>query len=897
MFGKKKAPIGTVSPKQKHESVLTLERLVSDIAEGMGLLIGLEHQLKSHLKVIELLEEEIAKLAKEDPKNNHYSPQELHFIEECLTDINDVITRLHPAAYTDLGVLLKEVRALISLGYERQNLLIAMVNLINLLNKIEIFHQRYLDQMKEGNVFNPSLIKAEMKKDEKLLIPLLKQKFQEVKNALPETSQVINQGLQFLEAGTKLMSVFDALDIEEITAIDRILRRKIVEEEADIPTSHLHLDDASLGEGAFGIVDSATYKIPKKKNKFKVALKTLKLKDELLKDEYTELSNEVARMKVLESPFVVYCYGLSLRKHHVHIIFERMDISLYDYLYDEGKYLNAKQFEKLARDVSLGILQLHLLNLTHRNLSSKNIMFSPKRWSEPIKIMDYGCGLSKYSLHTKGPTVYTPPEVFISMDASHVHTGWTTKGDIYSLGLVFWEACQKGIYPHKEHMYNLGRMIGKEKRTPPTKLSATDDRWVKNLIANCLQSNPALRPNAKDVCETVFAYSKKRFREQMKQDLKDVKDTVKNTPNAYPVNTSSRKSFSAEYSPIMSAPAAVTVVGDKFRVAEGESHHPQVPPPSRAQVKSMRMENITRKTQNPPPGMNNFRAAPPAHRPQLPAVLEENAGQVYYNGDEEEDSNNDGEDEYDKDDFYETERDGDHKSEEASIASRGPDEQDVSQTREEGRLVELAIQSCTHPGKLSRQVKKLKEDVLEEDTMDFSNLFSKVRMKKKLGDYDCQVVGLLIRWHYSLLRVNLEYNNITSDGIADLATGMRSHPTLIQLYLGGNKKITEINRLVRKLKKNTTLEVLGLDDCSIDSDGARKIGQLLSSRSRLLELDLSNNKIGNQGMKYLAKGLENNNDLRALIIQDQKVSCKKGMKELRKVAKKIKLPLNRRLEN
>lgn len=891
---KNKVQGDVVDPEQVFETLVTLNRLVPAVVEGIDNIIGLHNQLSYHSQIIEMLEDDLKDLSNvADPTQIPYSLQELFKIEASLTALYDIIIRLSPAAYTESGVILKEVRTLLCIGYERQNLLTLMLDLISFLSKNDIFKLKNGNKLSEGKFTDTNVVRVQMKKDEDSFMALLKRKCEELKFSVKDSNleTSASQALQFLDNGTKIMAIFDALDIEEIMQFDKAVRKKILEDECNIDKKNIDFDNASLGEGVFGAVDSATLFYGKKnREKTKVALKTLKIGEEILKDEYVELTNEIQKWKMIESSFIAKCFGMALRKNHFHIVIERLDFSLYDHLHEHGRRLEKKEIDKLARDVSLGLLQLHSLNITHRNLCSQNVMMTSERLGGPIKLTDFGCGLYKYRNQIKGPSPYTPPEVLNRDSFNYNHHGWTTKGDIYSFGVLLWEGSQEDKFPFGDKMFDLHQVVGQEKKKLDLSVGG-GEKWVKKLISDCLRFEPGERPNAKDICERVFADAHRDMKKNMKEDLIKIKESVAIVQNAYASDlqgTSARGSREKDPVKVSDIVAATTLSAPTENV-------------SREAVLSVRKKG--------PPGLAAVASAPkvappPKHRP----VVNEEKG-VNEDDMSEKDEEEDEEAKYDDDRFYENEREKKSKKkvvkeeeeekddgiDAVSEVSRGPNGNEINKARRIGGLVKLAQSTCSAPKKLSPRVKALTEEALAADRFEFSSMFSALLLKTKLKDVDCEVLGLLMRWNTRLVRVILEFNKISNAGVDFLATGVSHHPTLLQLYIGRNPKITQIEKLLKKLQKNKVLELLGLDGCSLDNLGAQQIGKFLSANKTLLQIDISENEIGSDGMQFIAEGLERNTTLQGLIVQNQKVSCSAGMKKLRKVARKRKLNLNKRV--
>uniref|UniRef100_A0A8C1UZR3 Uncharacterized protein n=1 Tax=Cyprinus carpio TaxID=7962 RepID=A0A8C1UZR3_CYPCA len=102
---------------------------------------------------------------------------------------------------------------------------------------------------------------------------------------------------------------------------------------------------------------------------------------------------------------------------------------------------------------------------------------------------------------------------------------------------------------------------------------------------------------------------------------------------------------------------------------------------------------------------------------------------------------------------------------------------------------------------------------------------------------------------------------ITDEGCAALSSALTLNPThLRRLDLSKNKlSDSGINLLSTGLgNPHCKLEMLGLHDCDVTDEGCAALASALRSNpSYLRELDLSDNKLGDLGVKLLSTGLEN----------------------------------------
>ncbi|XP_058617839.1 NACHT, LRR and PYD domains-containing protein 12-like isoform X5 [Onychostoma macrolepis] len=134
-----------------------------------------------------------------------------------------------------------------------------------------------------------------------------------------------------------------------------------------------------------------------------------------------------------------------------------------------------------------------------------------------------------------------------------------------------------------------------------------------------------------------------------------------------------------------------------------------------------------------------------------------------------------------------------------------------------------------------------------------SNLTELDLSENKLGNPGMKIILTL----FENVQCRLEKLNITDEGCAALASAFNSN--LRELDLSRNQirdsGVTEISSLLRN---SQTLQILSLNNCCITEGGCHVLAAALNSNpSNLTELDLSENKLGNPGMKIILTLFEN----------------------------------------
>uniref|UniRef100_A0A672ST51 NACHT domain-containing protein n=1 Tax=Sinocyclocheilus grahami TaxID=75366 RepID=A0A672ST51_SINGR len=103
---------------------------------------------------------------------------------------------------------------------------------------------------------------------------------------------------------------------------------------------------------------------------------------------------------------------------------------------------------------------------------------------------------------------------------------------------------------------------------------------------------------------------------------------------------------------------------------------------------------------------------------------------------------------------------------------------------------------------------------------------------------------------------------ITKEGCAALTAAFNSNPSnLMELDLSenplGDPGVTEISTLLGN--SQCTLKILSLRKCGLTEESCSALATVLRSNSSLKELDMSNNNLQDSGVKKLQNGLENTN--------------------------------------
>ncbi len=144
--------------------------------------------------------------------------------------------------------------------------------------------------------------------------------------------------------------------------------------------------------------------------------------------------------------------------------------------------------EKLLTAVSY-IHRFEGRSLVHRDINPKNILIS---WIGGVKLSDFGITLPQNSeIDPFGKISYVPPEVILGR-------GWTQQGDIWSIGVVFWEMLTGQKLFKKEKPEKLKEKILKGKIPPPSSINPAVPEPLDHIVLRALSRNEFSRFSSAD---------------------------------------------------------------------------------------------------------------------------------------------------------------------------------------------------------------------------------------------------------------------------------------------------------------------------------------------------------------------------------------------------------------
>lgn len=204
---------------------------------------------------------------------------------------------------------------------------------------------------------------------------------------------------------------------------------------------------------------------------------------------------EIDLLQQLDNPHIIHLYDWALREYDSeinqvlsYIIAELVEGHSLADIVDLRAPLEEADALAIARQLAIGLADIHGKNIVHRDIKSQNIMITPENQA---KIIDFGIakGHDHATItdpsHFTGTLYYAPPEQIL--EAHSVDH----RADIYSLGVVLYEMLTGRLPIRAREFGTVASKIIAGDLDPITNVSVPVEELVNAMLAREVEDRPA----------------------------------------------------------------------------------------------------------------------------------------------------------------------------------------------------------------------------------------------------------------------------------------------------------------------------------------------------------------------------------------------------------------------
>ena len=285
-----------------------------------------------------------------------------------------------------------------------------------------------------------------------------------------------------------------------------------------------YIIEKQLGKGTYGVV----YKVKKKEDNKIYVLKQISLIG-LTQEQKADVKLEAQVLSKIKSKYVVQYYDSFEEDGKLNIIMEYCDSGdLNDFLekHKQTKHLLSENLVwKIFIKITLGLADIHKLNILHRDLKSLNIFLKK---DEDIRVGDLGVAkILNQTYFAKtfiGTPYYLSPEICEDKK-------YNDKSDVWALGCILYELC---TYQHPFTARSQGGLILKILNDNPKPIHNYYSKELSDLISLIFVKNFEKRPSCLDILKMKFVIEKAKslgIYEDIKNSFPEIENSIENNDN------------------------------------------------------------------------------------------------------------------------------------------------------------------------------------------------------------------------------------------------------------------------------------------------------------------------------------------------------------------------------
>ncbi|KAG0234249.1 hypothetical protein BGW42_006754, partial [Actinomortierella wolfii] len=243
-----------------------------------------------------------------------------------------------------------------------------------------------------------------------------------------------------------------------------------------------------VGSGAYGTVYQTYWE------KRRVAVKKVQVTQGEVR-RIAVIQNEINILQKLKHRHIIQFFDTTYHENMLVLIMDYAEGGSLSQAIEDGRVADWETKTRIAQEIVRGLDYIHYKGILHRDLKSHNVLLTSHM---EVKLCDFGLAtikarsVSKSTEQTVGTFRWMAPELL------GARPKYSTKSDMYSLGMVMWEMAANCTVPFKdqpdEHIV-VSIVKNGEREKLPDDVPREYSQWVQR----CWEHDPEKRPEANEM--------------------------------------------------------------------------------------------------------------------------------------------------------------------------------------------------------------------------------------------------------------------------------------------------------------------------------------------------------------------------------------------------------------
>ncbi|KAF9974851.1 hypothetical protein BGZ73_001666 [Actinomortierella ambigua] len=207
------------------------------------------------------------------------------------------------------------------------------------------------------------------------------------------------------------------------------------------------------------------------------------------------LQQEIDSLQRLVDRHVIQFYGTTFHEGQLVVVMDYAEGGSLHRAIEEGRVVDWSTKTRIAEEIVQGLAYIHYKDVLHLNLKSKNVLLT--RHME-VKLSDFGLSTVKIQSASKSASSRNGTLRWMAPELLTARPMYSTKSDMYALGMVMWELAANCTIPFKGQLDNLmviSLVRSGEREELPDDTPLKYREWVEK----CWDQDPTKRPDAKEM--------------------------------------------------------------------------------------------------------------------------------------------------------------------------------------------------------------------------------------------------------------------------------------------------------------------------------------------------------------------------------------------------------------